>query len=64
MVEKLGFLTVLGLLLLVAKISCNVYTKAGFPKYFGLLIFIPVINFIALYALAFGEWPIEKNHQR
>ena len=61
MIQNLAVLATIGFCLLVAKISCNVYTKAGFPKYFGLLVFVPVINVLVLYTLAFGDWPIHKE---
>jgi len=61
MIQTLQTFAILGLILLVAKISCNVYEKAGFPKYFGLLIFLPVVNLVLLYVLAFSEWPIHKK---
>ena len=64
MLQNLAILVVAGFMLLAAKVSCNVFSKAGFPKYFGLLLLVPVINFIAIYALAFTEWPIEKEMRR
>jgi hypothetical protein len=61
MIHNLAVVLVLGLIALLAKASCNVYSKAGFPPLFGLLVFVPVINLIALYALAFGDWPIHQS---
>jgi hypothetical protein len=61
MIQNLAILATMGLIALVAKVSCNVYEKAGFPKYFGLLLLLPIINLLALYALAFGDWPIHKK---
>ena len=61
MIQNLATLVIIGFALLAAKVSCNVFSKAGFPKYFGLLILLPVINLFALYALAFTEWPVEKQ---
>ena len=64
MIHTLAILATIGLCLMIAKVACNVYAKAGFPTYFGLLVFLPVINLLVLYALAFGEWPIHKDLRR
>ena len=64
MVQNLAVLATVGLALLTAKVSCNIFAKAGFPKYFGLLVFLPVVNLLALYVLAFGDWPIHREIKR
>ncbi len=64
MVHTIATLAFAALLLLFAKVSCNVYAKAGFPRYFGLLLFLPGINVLILYVLAFGDWPIHKDLRR
>ncbi len=64
MIQNLAVLATIGLCLLIAKVACNVFSKAGFPTYFGLLVFLPVINVLVLYTLAFGEWPIHKELRR
>ena len=64
MVQNLAILATVGLGLLAAKVSCNIFVKAGFPKYFGLLMFLPVVNLLVVYVLAFGDWPIHKELRR
>ena len=63
MIHTLAVVLAIGLSALAAKAACNVYVKAGFPKYFGLLVFVPVINLIALYVLAFDDWPIHRQNR-
>lgn len=35
-----------------------IWKKAGFSPWLSLLMFIPMINIIALYVLAFAEWKV------
>ncbi|MFZ0662462.1 MAG: hypothetical protein WAM66_07215 [Acidobacteriaceae bacterium] len=35
-----------------------IWKKAGFSPWFSLLMFVPVVNFIMLYVLAFSEWKV------
>lgn len=35
-----------------------IWKKAGFSPWLSLLMFIPLVNFIALYVLAFAEWKV------
>lgn len=53
------WLSLLALLALgaVAAIAGAVVYKAGFSRWYGLLILIPVVNVIALYVFAFIKWP-------
>ena len=39
----------------------RIFRKAGYHGAYGLLLFVPVINYIALAFFAFSEWPIEKR---
>ncbi len=34
-----------------------IFGKAGFSKWLSLLMLIPVLNLVALYYLAFADWP-------
>jgi len=34
-----------------------IFGKAGFSKWLSLLMVIPVVNLLALYYLAFAQWP-------
>jgi uncharacterized membrane protein YhaH (DUF805 family) len=35
-----------------------IWKKAGFSPWFSLLMFIPMVNLIMLYVLAFSEWKV------
>jgi len=40
-----------------------IYRKAGYHPAMGCLMFIPLVNIIMLFILAFMEWPIERDLQ-
>jgi hypothetical protein len=46
---------VLGLLLIIP--FWRLFSKAGFSGWWSLLMIVPVANLIALYVLAFSNWP-------
>ena len=35
--------------------------RAGFPGIVALLIFVPLVNMVFLYWLAFAEWPSQRS---
>lgn len=35
----------------------RIFTKAGYAGWFSLLMLVPVVNIVALYFLAFADWP-------
>ena len=35
-----------------------IWKKAGFSPWFSLLMFVPLLNFIMLYVLAFSQWKV------
>jgi uncharacterized membrane protein len=39
----------------------RIFAKAGYNGALGLLMFVPIVNFIVLCLLAFGEWPIYRE---
>lgn len=39
----------------------KICAKAGHPGWYSLILFIPLLNVVALYLLAFTEWPIERE---
>jgi hypothetical protein len=53
----------LAFLILGAVIYCKICSRTGYPWALGLLMFVPIANFIILLVLAFGEWPIQKELQ-
>ena len=38
-----------------------VVKKAGFSRWWSLLMFVPLINLIMVWVFAFMEWPAEKS---
>jgi hypothetical protein len=36
----------------------KIFKKAGYPGWFGLGMFVPLLNLILLFYFAFAEWPI------
>ncbi|OFW58576.1 MAG: hypothetical protein A2W01_02455 [Candidatus Solincola sediminis] len=38
-----------------------IFKKAGYGGAMGLLMFIPIVNFIMLLILAFGKWPVLRE---
>jgi energy-coupling factor transporter transmembrane protein EcfT len=38
--------------------------KAGWNKWMGLLMLVPLVNFVLFIALAFIQWPVEKEIER
>jgi hypothetical protein len=41
-----------------------IFSKAGFPGWMSLTQIIPIVNVVALFYLAFAEWPIRRDVQR
>ena len=35
----------------------RIFAKAGFSSWLSLLMLVPVVNLVALYYLAFADWP-------
>jgi uncharacterized SAM-binding protein YcdF (DUF218 family) len=38
-----------------------IYKKVGYSPAMGCLMFIPLVNIIMLFVLAFSQWPIERE---
>ena len=38
-----------------------VVKKAGFSRWWSLLLMVPLVNLIMVWVFAFMEWPTEKN---
>ena len=41
-----------------------IFSKAGFSGWMSLTQIIPIVNVVALFYLAFAEWPIHRDVQR
>ena len=53
---------ILFVLIIPAMLAWRICSKAGFPGALGLFVLIPGLGFfIVLIALAFNEWPIERE---
>ena len=39
----------------------NISSKAGYPRWHGLLMAIPFVNVIAIVSFAYSTWPIETK---
>ena len=39
----------------------NISSKAGYPRWHGLMMAIPLLNVVALMVFAFSTWPIESD---
>jgi hypothetical protein len=39
----------------------NISTKAGYPRWHGLVMLVPILNVIAIAIFAFSAWPIETK---
>lgn len=56
----------LGSVILGVVIWWKIFAKAGYSGALGLLMLVPLVNFVLLLVLAFGTWPIheELEHAR
>lgn len=36
--------------------------KAGFSKWWSLVMIIPIVNIVAIWVFSFIEWPLERNN--
>jgi hypothetical protein len=41
-----------------------IFSKAGFSGWMSLTQLIPIVNVVALFYLAFAEWPIHRDQSR
>ena len=61
--EHAAAVLVLGVFLVLAGIIIQaipywrIFRKAGFEPLLSLLLFVPLVNLVMLYYLAFAEWP-------
>lgn len=39
----------------------KISSKAGYPRWHGLIMLVPVLNVIAILIFAYSEWPIETK---
>lgn len=52
------------LFLIIMWAGARIIQKAGFQPMLVLLLLIPVINIIAIWAFAFSEWPNKKSDNK
>lgn len=48
-------------LAIIAAIWGRIFAKAGYPAWYGLVVFLPGANVIAVLYFAFAQWPIERE---
>lgn len=39
----------------------QIFTKAGFSGWLSFLMLVPLVNVLALYSLAFSDWPAQRG---
>jgi hypothetical protein len=57
MMAVMPFFLLLGAIIMIIP-YWFIWKKAGFSPWLSLLIFLPVINLISLYVLAFSDWKV------
>jgi hypothetical protein len=57
------WLVMLFWLVLIVLPFWKIFSKAGYSGWFSLLMLIPLVNLIALYVLAFSNWPASRKDQ-
>ena len=57
----IGILFALLMTILMVVVYCKICSKTGYHWALGLLMFVPIANFILPLILAFSEWPIQKE---
>ncbi len=61
-VLEIGLMVALALLPVV--VFGEIFRKAGYSGWLGLLMLIPVVNVVWLLIFAFGDWPIRRELSR
>lgn len=58
-----GFAVVVTLIILAISVVLHwhIATKCGYPGWYGLGMYIPLVNIILVVVFAFSEWPIERE---
>jgi hypothetical protein len=58
MTNFLGALLAIGMVVLFVVAWMKIFVKAGQSAFMGLLMIVPLVNFIVFLSFAFAEWPI------
>lgn len=66
-----GVCFVFGFILLILALNvvlvvwpfCRIFSRAGYPWAFGILMIVPIANIIMPFVLAFGDWPIFRKQR-
>ncbi len=56
-------LLALALNILYVVAFCKIFSKAGYHWAMGLLMLVPIANFVMPLVLAFGQWPVFADQQ-
>lgn len=62
-VAVIFWLIVLALIVLYGVAWWKVFAKAGYHGALGLLMYIPLVNFIMLLILGFKQWPVGQEQE-
>ena len=54
-------LIILSLILITIGVFGPVAKKAGYSRWWSLLLLVPVANLVVVWGFAFVKWPAEKN---
>ncbi len=58
----LGMLVMMVLWIVIVLIPAwKIVSKAGYSGALSLLLFIPIVGFIAIYVFAFADWPVLRR---
>jgi uncharacterized membrane protein len=61
-IQELIIIAIIGGIGIVAVIPWFfIYKKAGYHPAMGCLMFLPIVNIVMLFVLAFSDWPIERE---
>jgi hypothetical protein len=52
---------VLVLVSIAALVYSTIAKKAGFSRWWTLVLFVPIANVVLIWVFAYIEWPVEKN---
>ena len=64
MLANMGIVSIILFIVFLAlflKVWWNIFKKAGYSGWLGILMILPIVNLVLLLVLAFAEWPILKG---
>lgn len=58
------FVVAIGFLVITILPFWMIFKKAGFSPWLALTQLLPIVNLVALFYLAFAEWPVHRDLRR